>query len=580
MTDTRILFRERLAPCLKKRVKVFWTEYANSQERAAFLIDGEEVLRMYDWIFYRELGYHPGRDPLEIQMLLERDIISSDTFRIAVCNFANLSREEVIYSTNPILRAFGMLDKRVGKRALEKIEASFESKFVQRLLRLRLEAEGMKVPEYLQDGALTDLIKPQLTAPELNPETHGKSLTVSNLTRDMKALLNALLRRENPLDRKDLDTPVAAFVFDIFHALPSKETQENFQQSMLYLVDKSKLVDMSDLKRIKSLCHLVRDSPDWLKPLNLWQPPGHNESKQLTSLLRYLFASFEMPAFMDSAWSEDDDLHRVWYKHIGAGRNIRTASGLPVPLTSAMAHYFLQAPAGYSVNGAIRYGQILALGGNSTFADACLSTRLEDNFQNEDFTLSFFRFLAKNPLLDPVWLGPMIDFLWQQKFEERLVHLESGEVVNQGPESPNLTMRGRTVDSLIKQVERWHNLMGRGKGKQSDAIWPLSKINPFTFVEGQGKNERIWQIRELSSTQALRAEGIALSHCAVSYANSCKSGTASLWSMTLEQEKILTIEVSMKLKKIRQVRGLRNRMATAKEKGIISRWAQVENLEY
>lgn len=581
MTDTRIAFVEKVAPCLKKRVKVFWTQYPNKQERAAFLIDGQEVLRMYDWIHYRELGYYPHRDLLEIQMLLERDIIPSSTFRRAVYDFSNLSRDEVIYSTNPVLRAFGMLDKRVGKRTLEKIEAAFESKFVQRLLRLRLEAEGMKVPEYLQTGQLTDLIKPQLTQALVGDgRKHQNSLTASNKTRDIQSLLKGLLRKEDPLKREDLDTPASIYVYDVFSALKDKDKQELFCQSIIFLLAKSKLVDMSDLKRIKALCHLAADQESWLKPLKSWQVPGYNETKQLASLLRHLFATFEMPLFMDSAWSEDDALHRDWYKHIGAGKNIRTATGLPVVLTSAMAHYFLQAPPNYSINGAIRYGQIMSLSGNQTIADACICTRLEDSFQNDDFTLSFFRFLVKNPMLDTAWVGPMIDFLWQQKFEDRVVHLESGEVINRGPESPNLTMKGRTVDSLLKQVENWHNLLGRGKPKLPDAIWTQSKISPFTFVEGQDKNQKTWRIRELSSTQALRLDGLTLKHCVVSFADSCKRGESTIWSMTLDQEKILTIEVSSKLKKIRQVRGLRNRMATPKEKEIISRWAQMENLEY
>ena len=55
-------------------------------------------------------------------------------------------------------------------------------------------------------------------------------------------------------------------------------------------------------------------------------------------------------------------------------------------MTQRVAHHFLQAPpAHYSVEGAVRWGQIAALSGTPQLADACVATWLGDHFGNEAF---------------------------------------------------------------------------------------------------------------------------------------------------------------------------------------------------
>lgn len=74
-----------------------------------------------------------------------------------------------------------------------------------------------------------------------------------------------------------------------------------------------------------------------------------------------------------------------------------------------------------------------------------------------------------------------------------------------------------------------------------------------------------------------------MKHCVASYANSCNSGSCSIWTMELENEdglnRLVTIEVTNGIRLIRQIRGKRNRLPTEKEKEIIRRWASQEGLE-
>ena len=93
---------------------------------------------------------------------------------------------------------------------------------------------------------------------------------------------------------------------------------------------------------------------------------------------------------------------------------------------------------------------------------------------------------------------------------------------------------------------------------------------------------KIWCIRELLSSRELKAEGRAMKHCVATYAHSCAGGRTAIFTMEMEEgsgrEKLLTIEVLLKSRQIRQVRGKLNRYATQKELGILKRWALRERL--
>lgn len=269
--------------------------------------------------------------------------------------------------------------------------------------------------------------------------------------------------------------------------------------------------------------------------------------------------------------------------HIGMGKNIRTANSLPISMTKKMAHYFLKAPSNYDVSSAFRWAQIMGLGGNKAIADAITETRMVRTFVDDDFWVSVLRFFIANPMLDTRQYNPIIDYIWHQKYENRLIFVERGVVREDDPEHPNFSMQGRTAATLLQQVENWHRRLGR-ESRGGNLQWVKSKVADYRFVEGQAKrkNMKVWTIRELLNSQELIAEGRTQNHCVATYARSCFSGNTSIWTMDLQenagQQKRLTIELHNSSKTIRQVRGLRNRTATALEIDIISRWAFKDGL--
>jgi hypothetical protein len=290
---------------------------------------------------------------------------------------------------------------------------------------------------------------------------------------------------------------------------------------------------------------------------------------------------------MTSVWLRDRGELSIrrqgWYKHIGLGRNIRTAD-LPLPYTKRMAHLFLQAPDHSTVEMALRWGQVRGLGGSEALASAVAASRLGRSFENEEFWQTVLHFFVNGPRLDSLHVGPIVDYLYDQRFVPQDTLMEEGELGRPCPAQPNLTMKGRTQRSLLRQVEEWHQRVRR-RPKARPVHWGRSNIGEFQWVETNGRDEaqaRTWTIRELVSSDELFREGLGMRHCVGSYVRACAGRESSIWSMRFENQvrrhRVMTIEVDPKRGLIRQARCRRNTRPVGKAREILERWASQERL--
>ncbi len=333
---------------------------------------------------------------------------------------------------------------------------------------------------------------------------------------------------------------------------------------------------------VNALIKLNDRRGQWLRRIEDWKAPSHNAQRQFSSLVRHLVARYPVPEFMDAAWLRQGPgtrAMREWYLHIASGKNIRSAR-TPIPLTRMMAHHFLLTPAGESIEGAFRWAEVHALGGDATLTHALLGTRIGTSFDHHEFWSTVVRFFIANPLLDRVHVGPIVDYLHAQKFQTRDIVDPNGRTTVEPPPQPNLQMRGRTADTLLAQVDRWHKALGRTRSAEN-LYFRASGFKPAAFKTGSKDAPSLWNFRELHSGSALIAEGKAMRHCVASYARSCATGQCSIWAMEVERnagtEKIQTIEVS-KQGVIVQCRGRLNRLPTTAEFEIVRRWAGVAGL--
>ena len=395
--------------------------------------------------------------------------------------------------------------------------------------------------------------------------------------RNLKEIIPRI--HDEEIDGENLRNPIAK---EIAHAFERSNCRDVLQQLMLHIGEYSDL--LRDQSYIKGIEAIANHSDSWIRPLETWHVKRHNRDHQFSQLLRHLFVAYDVPPFMDHVWFSENETHHNWYKHIGVGNNIRTAPELPVLLTKKMAHHFLSAPNQYTVDEALRWGQVQALGGDKRLMDALRGTKLINNYNNDDFWINVIRFFILNPMLDVNHVHPIIDFIWNQKFQNRRVFVERGVAEEIDPPQPNFSMRGRTPRKLLQQVNDWHRQLGRER-RQKNLEWERSDIGELHLEVGNVEKNRIinWRIRELLSTEELIDEGRALNHCVYSYADSCFNGKTSVWSMESEdegiREKVLTIEISLEENLVRQVRGKRNRLPTLKEKNMLMKWIRKEKLD-
>lgn len=341
---------------------------------------------------------------------------------------------------------------------------------------------------------------------------------------------------------------------------------------VLYLSINSKILDNPDSAYTRMCSLIFRNLSNSVRPLDTWKHNTHSVPRQIALLLRHLFAKYEMPAFMDNAWYGNDSRAVDWYLHLGQGNNIKTASKVPT-LTKKMAHTFLSAPNKYNPMQAVRWAQAQGVGCDKRMAKAIAATCLSQYYTNNDFWITVIQFFANAPMFDTVQVEPIIDYIKHKKFGGRYPIFAEGD-------TPNFCMKGRTPNSLLKNMEEWHERLQKEKDYKR-CNWEHSEIADFTFVEGTPPNLKTWKITELLTSKALRAEGSAMSHCVASYDQSCASRDTSIWSLTCDEKRMVTVEVNLRNPyQTGQVRGKYNRLPTPNEKNIISRWAGKEHINY
>jgi PcfJ-like protein len=409
----------------------------------------------------------------------------------------------------------------------------------------------------------------------------------SRLHHNPRKLISALCRGE--IDAKDITRPNWHALAKAIAASKNKPEDRAALEAFLLWAEAETDILFEQMKfggvtynAFDGLIKLNDRRGQWLRPVSDWKSPSHNARKQFSSLVRHLATNFPVPDFMDAAWVRTGTSSRrlrEWFLHIGTGKNIRTAN-LPIPFTKMMAHHFLNAPSSFSIEGGLRWGQVHGLDGDERLTTALIGTRLGQHFDNDDFWTTVIKFFIANPMLDRQHVNPIVDYITAQRFMRREVMVAPGQVQIEEPPQPNLTMRGRTPDTLLAQVERWHHGLAKMKGGEN-LLFRASGFKPLTIKSGGKESKSEWRLRELLSSAELQAEGKAMRHCVSTYARSCFDGRCSIWTMELATplgiEKRQTVEVA-KDGAVRQCRGRQNRLPTAAEYDILSKWAAYAGL--
>ena len=208
-----------------------------------------------------------------------------------------------------------------------------------------------------------------------------KIMTKEKKDRNLSEILPKIYNQE--LRSEKLQNPVLRAISGAFEGSIAPKV---LLKLLLYLDENSDL--LKEITYIQGIAALANHHESWIRSPEKWKVKKHNRGRQFSELARHLLAAYEVPLFMDSVWFNGNVTHQNWFKHIGTGQNIRTASDMLIPLTKKMAHHFLKAPRHYTIEEALRWGQVHALGGDKYLADALRGTRLTETFSNDDFWIT------------------------------------------------------------------------------------------------------------------------------------------------------------------------------------------------
>jgi hypothetical protein len=326
-------------------------------------------------------------------------------------------------------------------------------------------------------------------------------------------------------------------------------------------------------KIVALLLRIAAHSSRWVRSVEGWFPKASYGAGQLSELVRHLFERYPTPNFFEAAWRKRRGL-RIdwqafeWYVHVAGGGNIRTAPDLPVALSRRAAHEFTAAPDDLAPRVALRWAQVRAAGVPARLVRAVLFS-LVPSALDDPLWLTFQQKLATDAALRPEDVGPLVDY------------------VRARSASDSFSLKGRTVDSLLEGMRRWHGALAQERYRTAclraapgNARWnPLSGV--FSFAEQ--RLQESWEISELLCFDELFAEGRAMHHCVASYTELCRSGTTSIWSLRIRRPECETGRVTLRIdvprRTVVEARRVSNQPIFRPQLRFIQKWAAENGLE-
>lgn len=154
------LENEYLAYSLRGHIQYFATSYSKCPDhegRAAILLDGKEIISGSYYEQWSKAHLLPKDETLEVRLKNEFPFMDNTAvkygqfdqrcFYDAFNEFDNQSIEQSLANANMLVRIFAVLDRRIGKRRLEKMSGAIaqEPEVFRIFYDIRAESEGISV---------------------------------------------------------------------------------------------------------------------------------------------------------------------------------------------------------------------------------------------------------------------------------------------------------------------------------------------------------------------------------------------------------------------------------------------------
>jgi hypothetical protein len=316
-----------------------------------------------------------------------------------------------------------------------------------------------------------------------------------------------------------------------------------------------------------ALLRMAKHHDRWIREPESWNANKRNGPRAFRSLLSHVFEKYATSPLLDTVWFREKENWIPCYIEVVQGASLRRVEALQFPLTKKMAHLVLSAPSHLSLEEALRWGQVHALGGSAREFAVLMRTRIPCTSRNNPAGHAFWQtviaWLLAHPMLDTHRYGPLIDYIRRQKYQH-----------------PAFSMSGRTPQALLRDMEGWHRELGTIL-KERDKVppcWNGHGLDWWWNHKGGSGCTVTWRFEEITTYARLHEEGRTMHHCVVTYGLSCADGKLAIFSLQRDGEPVLTVEYVPGKHKIGEVRGKMNRVPTPEEWRVIERWAHAKQL--
>jgi hypothetical protein len=324
-----------------------------------------------------------------------------------------------------------------------------------------------------------------------------------------------------------------------------------------------------EVVQVSTLRAFVDFESDLVRDPESWSGANGHPLRVVDSLASHLFGRYPTPRFLASAWFGERTSARIarhrWFVAHARGQRFRSLD-LPIAMTRRMEDVFLRTPDHFSIDHALRRAEVIGLGGTQALADAVLSTRLAEHFDNADRWRDVLAWLVRcSDSVDLAQLSPLVDYLHAN------LHL--------------ICLRGRTFASVMRLVRDWHGWLAHERAPL--VRWRRSRWNDMVIPIEPRPDERRrseWTIIELVDSRELANEGRRMHHCVSTYAHRCAAGLSSIWSLRRRWcddgtvHPMLTIEVRPDTRTIVQLRTYANGRPMRWQLDLVRQWAAREGL--
>jgi PcfJ-like protein len=347
--------------------------------------------------------------------------------------------------------------------------------------------------------------------------------------------------------------------FNNFSSKAKATDRKFFRDVLIRLDEKSELVNGETY--IQVLYNMVQFRACWKQDLFKWKPITKQPAAQVKELATYLFCKYKIPDFLYQGLYETKNMQYIqWLMHLGDGGRVKEMKNIPIPFTQKMGHYFLLAPAKFSIAEALRWAQVKGLNGEDRLAERIAYSWIGTKpYSNEAFWESFIQLIINGGMFNLNKLTELIDYVREAKRENE-----------------NYTLKGRTLQSLFRQSDAWHQRFSHNRINQ---VWKPCGIEGYRAE----KKAELVVLEELTESRRLSEEGKAMKHCVGSYAFYCAKGKSAIFSLRKYSGGILldimaTIEVNLALQRVVQAKAKMNKPISDEAKKYMEAWAMNEGL--